>query len=98
MVSAANSVSGAGRLGLVRVWIRLQPFFLRSAQRVCGELLILGKSVIRHTQVGASACIREARLVVCPIGVYSTCPPPVAIERTSRTTFELPTGSCQGVA
>jgi hypothetical protein len=41
--------------------------------------------------VGARACIREARLVVCPMGVYSVCPAPVVIERTTTSPVFTPT-------
>src|SRR5208337_2676047 len=40
---------------------------------------------------GASVCIREARLLVWPIGVYSVCPSPVAIERTTTSPVFTPT-------
>src|SRR5712692_2125900 len=47
--------------------------------------------------VGATACIREARLVVCPIGVYSTWPTPVVIERTTTSPVFAPTRASIGI-
>jgi hypothetical protein len=35
--------------------------------------------------IGASTCIRAARLVECPIGVYSACSSPVWIDRHAGT-------------
>ncbi|HUA35507.1 MAG TPA: hypothetical protein VMA09_17995 [Candidatus Binataceae bacterium] len=47
-------------------------------------------SLIAIEPVGATACIRDARLVVCPIGVYSTWPLPVEIERTTTSPVFAP--------
>src|SRR6185437_2064555 len=47
--------------------------------------------------VGATACIREARLVVCPMGVYSVCPAPVLIERTTTSPVFTPTRPSIGI-
>jgi hypothetical protein len=41
--------------------------------------------------VGASACIREAKLVEWPIGAYSAWPSPIAIERTTTSPVFTPT-------
>jgi hypothetical protein len=53
-------------------------------------------SLIAIEPVGASACIREARFAVCPIGVYSVCPSPVAIERTTTSPVFTPTRASIG--
>ena len=41
--------------------------------------------------------MRDARLVVWPIGVYSVCPPPVEIERTTTSPVFTPTRHCSGL-
>ncbi|HEY2523499.1 MAG TPA: hypothetical protein VGI29_00460 [Candidatus Binataceae bacterium] len=46
--------------------------------------------------LGATVCIRAARLVVCPIGVYSTLPPPVEIDRTTTSPELTPTRISSG--
>lgn len=45
---------------------------------------------------GASACIRAAKPVEWPIGVYSTWPSPVAIERTTTSPVFTPTRASIG--
>src|SRR6266851_3619102 len=46
--------------------------------------------------IGASTCIRAARLAVCPIGVYSVCASPVWIKRTTTSPVFTPTRACSG--
>ena len=53
-------------------------------------------SVTAIDPVGASVCIREARLVECPIGVYSVCASPVLIERTTASPVLTPTRASSG--
>ena len=45
---------------------------------------------------GAVVCSRDARFAVCPIGVYSVCPSPVEIERTTTSPVFTPTRACSG--
>ena len=47
-----------------------------------------------YRAIGASTCIRAARLAVCPIGV-PVCASPVWIERTT-TSPVYPTRACSG--
>src|SRR5215472_15578812 len=53
-------------------------------------------SVAAIDPVGATACIRAARPVECPIGAYSTLPWPVAIERTTTSPVFTPTRASTG--
>jgi hypothetical protein len=41
--------------------------------------------------IGASTCIRAARLVECPIGVYWACASPVRIDSTTASPVFAPT-------
>jgi|ERR1035437_483140 hypothetical protein len=58
-----------------------QDFNSLHAQRVCGELLILGKSVIRHTQAVAVARSGQAS---SPCQFHAVAP----AQRTSRVGFD----------
>jgi hypothetical protein len=53
-------------------------------------------SVTAIEPVGAMVCIRDARLVECPIGVYSVCASPVLIERTTVSPVLMPTRTSSG--
>jgi hypothetical protein len=54
-------------------------------------------SLIAIDPVGATACIRAARFAVCPIGVYSTWPPPVEIERITTSPVVAPMRASIGI-
>ena len=54
-------------------------------------------SLIAIDLVGATACIRDARLAVWPMGVYSVWPSPVVIERTTTSPVFTPMRASIGI-